>query len=158
MYFCQKLTELVYAEGKLPIGYEFTLPTEAQWEYAACGGHMSEKYNKYSGGDIIDSVAWYADNAKKTTHPVGKKKANELGFYDMSGNVYEWCRDWFEEEYAKDAEFLHGNDNKQMDLRVAKGGGYTTKNPDNCRPSSRGIAPENGNHDVGFRIALAPIQ
>lgn len=75
-------------------GENFSLPTEAQWEFAARGGNYSKGY-KYSGSNDIDAVAWYEDNSDEKTHPVGSKQANEIGIYDMTGNVIEWCYDRF---------------------------------------------------------------
>ena len=75
-------------------GRRFALPTEAQWEFAARGGNKSQGY-EYSGSNNIDDVAWYKDNSSSQTHPVGTKMANELGLYDMTGNVWEWCSDWY---------------------------------------------------------------
>jgi formylglycine-generating enzyme required for sulfatase activity len=82
-------------------GKTFRLPTEAEWEFAARGGIKSEGF-KYAGSNNIDDVAWYQDNANGTTHPVGTKQPNELGLYDMSGNVLEWCQDWYG-AYSTDA-------------------------------------------------------
>ncbi|MBI5748667.1 MAG: formylglycine-generating enzyme family protein [Nitrospinae bacterium] len=74
----------------------YRLPTEAEWEYAARSGGKREKY---SGGDDLDSVAWYANNSGSKTHPVGQKNPNVLGLYDMTGNLWEWCSDWYDEKY-----------------------------------------------------------
>ena len=105
MAFCEKLNDM----GKVPKGWRFTLPTETQWEYAARGGNKSRGY-KYSGSDTADEVAWCDGEFAIGTHPVGKKKANELGLYDMS-NVWEWCLDdWKDDSSELTAEFVRKND------------------------------------------------
>ena len=90
--FIKKLNE--FTIDSRPKGWAFCLPTEAEWEYAARGGNMSQNY-KYSGGNDIDSVAWHGGNSSNKTHAVAAKSPNELGLHDMSGNVWEWCYDWY---------------------------------------------------------------
>ncbi len=132
-------------------GQNYRLPTEAEWEYAARGGERGAKDNHlYSGSNTIDEVAWYDGNSGGQTHPVGQKKANQLGLYDMSGNVWEWCADWYG-EYPAAAQRNPTGPGRGSD-RVLRGGGWISS-PQYCRAANR----DNGNPDarsgyVGFRV------
>ena len=150
--FCDKLNE--YYSDQLPEGYKFDLPTEAQWEYAARGAKQSRSY-KYSGSSNIDEVGWHSGNSGYTTHVVGGKKPNESGLYDMSGNVGEWCRDWYD-DYQGDTVDPAGPENGTY--RIARGGGWGDDS-NSCIPSCRYInSPDIRFGDIGFRIAVVPKQ
>jgi formylglycine-generating enzyme required for sulfatase activity len=107
----------------LMTGLRYRLPTEAEWEYAAIGGVYSRGY-KYSGSNKSDSVAWTDDNSNNTVHPVGKKKPNELGIYDMSGNVYEWCFDWYSPDFYQISESENPYGPLEGTMRVIRGGSW----------------------------------
>ncbi|MCL2290711.1 MAG: SUMF1/EgtB/PvdO family nonheme iron enzyme [Bacteroidetes bacterium] len=103
-------------------GKKYRLPTEAEWEYAARGGHKSEGF-KYSGSNNPSAVGWYKENnIGDWTQPVGRKDPNELGIYDMSGNVWEWCLDWYNSDYYKDAPQINPTGPLTGTLRVIRGG------------------------------------
>ena len=132
-------------------GIQYRLPTEAEWEYAARGGRSSSGY-KYSGSNTVGDVAWYWDiNGYVTTHAVGTKKANELGIYDMSGNVREWCSDWFSGYSSNSQTNPQGPYNGFY--RVSRGGSwyYSTLG---VRVSYRnGWYPVYSYGNLGFRLA-----
>ena len=113
--FIKKLNDLT--------GLQFRLPTEAEWEYAARGGNKSQGY-KYSGSNTIGDVAWYSGNSLSTTHPVGTKQPNELGIYDMSGNVWEWCNDWYSRNYYSSSSVNNPIGPTIGFDRVYRGGGW----------------------------------
>lgn len=133
-------------------GKSFRLPTEAQWEFAARGGNKSKGY-KYAGSDDINKVAWYEDNSKDMTHPVAQKDANELGLYDMTGNVYEWCQDRFD-DYTGIAQ-IDPEVTKKVSDRVRRGGGWGSSGAMRCRVSSRnGSDPTYTSFALGLRLAI----
>jgi len=134
-------------------GKNYRLPTEAEWEYAARGGSKSQGF-KYAGSNNLKEVGWFSENAKSKTHPVGQNKPNELGLYDMSGNVNEWCSDWYG-DYASAAR-TNPTGAENGAFRVLRGGSWAD-DARRCRISSRlGSMPEYRNSDTGFRLASSP--
>lgn len=132
-------------------GRRFALPTEAQWEYAARGGNKSRAYT-YSGSNNIDDVAWHKDNSSDNTHPVGTKMANELGIYDMSGNVLEWCQDWYG-TYSSSSQTDPAGASTGSN-RVNRGGGCYG-NARGCRSTYRhNYGPGNRFGNLGLRLVL----
>jgi formylglycine-generating enzyme required for sulfatase activity len=135
-------------------GKKYRLPTEAEWEYAARGGNKSKGY-KYSGSNDSNEVAWYHVNSERKTHPVGTKKPNELGIYDMSGNVYEWVNDWYG-PYDSYEQINPAGPSSGF-TRVIRGGGWISGAPLACRVAARIYGnPIGRNNRTGFRLALDP--
>ena len=144
--FCDRLGEI---DGK-----KVQLPSETQWEWAARGATESKGYT-YAGSNDLDEVGWYDENSNDTTHPVGQKAPNELGLYDMSGNVWEWCQD----NWTSNANVLpqdgtpltNGGDN---DYRAVRGGSWSY-GADVCRSGIRyGSNPDGSYGSQGFRVVL----
>ncbi|MBR5117268.1 MAG: SUMF1/EgtB/PvdO family nonheme iron enzyme [Muribaculaceae bacterium] len=141
--FIAKLNEMT--------GKNFRLPTEAEWEFAARGGNKSNGY-QYAGSNDIDEIAWYTSNSGGATHEVGTKAPNELGIYDMSGNVWEWCSDWYG-EYSADAQVDPTGPESGAE-KVMRGGSWYGK-AKKCRVAKRFKAPALfGDDDIGLRLAM----
>ncbi len=159
--FCARLTALEKAAGRLPAGYEYTLPTETQWEYACRAGTTTALNNGKSLTSVygvcpnLDEVGWYEYNSgqydsdgvwmgKGKTYPVGQKQPNAWGLYDMHGNVYEWCLDWYP--------------GYEGSYRVHRGGSWHSS-ARCCRSAFRGYSDPSGYwNDSGFRVALSAVQ
>ena len=148
--FIEKLNSMLSNELD---GMRFVLPTEAQWEFAARGGNKSKGY-MYAGSNNIDNVAWYWSNSGKQTNPVAQKQPNELGLYDMNGNVWEWCQDWYG-NYSSNAQ-TNPQGPARGTNRVFRGGSwrYFTEY---CRVSYRwGYKPGDRIYFLGLRLCLIP--
>ncbi len=148
--FIQKLSEIT--------GKTYRLPTEAEWEYAARGGRQGNGY-LYAGSDNLDEVGWYVRNSNGGEKTVGQKKPNELGLYGMSGNVLEWCQDWYSGSYYEECKKQGTVENPQGPaegaFRVLRGGSWYLE-AQKCRSSYRHYNPPGSRFtDMGFRLALS---
>jgi formylglycine-generating enzyme required for sulfatase activity len=148
--FIERLNQ---ATGKL-----FRLPTEAEWAYAAKGGQRSQNY-LYSGSNNIDEVAWYAGNAENRSHPVATKKPNELGLYDMTGNLWEFCQDTLKRHlYTEEARvnplYLPNKDPRHKAMKVLRGSGYEFAANESEVFRRDGATNNVRMPDIGFRLAL----
>lgn len=148
--FCRRLTQSERAAGLLPEGYSYVLPTEAQWENACRAGTEED----YAGN--LEELAWHGENAEGSSHPVAQAKPNAWGFFDMHGNVWEWCRDGVRSSY----EGLGTRDpigQGKSAARVLRGGSWDSQ-ASLCRSSNRLWSQRSSrDNDLGFRIAVGPV-
>jgi formylglycine-generating enzyme required for sulfatase activity len=147
--FCRKLT--VYDAKSIPAGYEYRLPAEAEWEYACRAGSAGP----YAGSGLLDDQGWYDANSGKQIRPVASKQPNAWGLYDMHGNVWEWCQDWYGDYPTVAVTDPAGPE--QGAIRVFRGGCWT-RGAGNCRAGNRGGSGRDYRCNIlGFRVALAPM-
>ena len=149
--FCAKLNE-IFAD-QIPEGFHFDLPSEAQWEFAARGG-VKDVPSLYAGSRFASDVAWYEGVSERTSHPVGQKQPNELGLYDMNGNVWEWCQDWYDEDFYSHSALQDPVNANCAANRVYRGGSwdYSAKL---CPVSMRFYgAPAGRTINLGIRVVL----
>jgi formylglycine-generating enzyme required for sulfatase activity len=154
--------EPVYAQQGPNIFCDFTkngyrLPTEAEWEYAAKGGNKS-KETKYSGSDNPNEIAWHKTNSNGSPHTIGTKLPNELGICDMSGNVWEWCWDWYNEDYYKIEDKANPKGPVMGERKCVRGGSWDSK-LNYMRPANRiSTMPSKTHQFYGFRVARSIAQ
>lgn len=149
--YCSTLTKREREAGRLPVGYAYRLPSEAEWEYACRAG--STNFYSFDLVTEADQYAWTAENSEAKTHPVGQKRPNPLGLHDMHGNVWEWCQDWFG-PYPSNA-VINPMGPSTSKFKVFRGGGWNNE-IDFARSANRFMmAPSNGIYFVGFRLALS---
>ena len=145
--FCKKLTDQT--------GQNVRLPTEAEWEYA-CQAGSATTCNSGDNEAGLDKIAWYSANGNNTTHPVGQKNANNFGLYDLIGNLFQWCEDWYGEDYYGKSEAENPQGPAQGYDRVMRGGSWDA-GPLYCRPAYRGWnRPGYRRNGIGFRIVVTP--
>jgi formylglycine-generating enzyme required for sulfatase activity len=149
MEFCKKLSKRERAAARLPQGYAYTLPTEAQWEYA----YRARTTGEYP--EDADAMAWHKDNSSETTHPVGLRRPNPWGFYDMAGNVLEWTYDWYGDYPGGPVTDPKGP--RRGYYRTARGGSWRMELRV-CRSAARsGGSEARQDYTLGFRLALSPV-
>ena len=137
-------------------GKPYRLPTEADWEYA-CRASTRTRYSFGNNPSQLGEYAWYCENSGEATHPVGQKRANAWGLHDMLGNVWEWCSDWYVENYYEISAVDDPHGPTDGLYRVIRGGGWFN-DPRSCRSAERSWGgAEGGISDFGFRVALISV-
>jgi formylglycine-generating enzyme required for sulfatase activity len=151
--YCARLSQQERSDGRLPSDYEYRLPSEAEWEYA-CRAGTTNLYSFGNDAALADQYAWTLENSDGKTHPVGQKRPNPWGLYDMHGNVWEWTLDWFEPFPHLDVQDPTGP--AQGKFKVFRGGGWNNEIALARSANRFMMSPSNGIYFVGFRVALAP--
>ncbi|MBT4174021.1 MAG: SUMF1/EgtB/PvdO family nonheme iron enzyme, partial [Candidatus Marinimicrobia bacterium] len=135
-------------------GMHYRLPTEAEWEYAARSGGKKEKWSGTSNKSILGDYGWYSDNSNRQTHIVGTKTPNGLGLYDMSGNVWEWCSDWYDSDYYENSPKQNPQGPQSGSFRVKRGGSWGLYQKF-LQGSGRGSCnPVSSSSYIGFRLVI----
>jgi formylglycine-generating enzyme required for sulfatase activity len=152
--YCAALTDRELEAGLIPVGTAYRLPTEAEWEYA-CRALTSTRFSYGDDPEYhqLTDYAWFSENSEGRTHPVGKKLPNPWGLYDMHGNVWEWCQDFWVYPGGLVADPI----GRQLGVMVRGGGwGFRYEGANNCRSAAR--QPGRGLETIGFRVVLVPVQ
>ncbi len=150
MKYCEILTERERAANRLPEGYIYTLPTEAQWEYACRAGTKGD----YAGNP--SSMAWCNGNSNGTTHPVAQLRPNDWGFYDMPGNILEWCYDWYGSYPGGSVTDPQGPESGHF--RMARGGSWRMDSSVGRSAARAGGSQARRDYTIGFRLALCKLE
>lgn len=150
MEFCRRTSAMPAERAARRV---YRLPTEAEWEYACRAGTTTRWYCGDDEARLVE-VAWFSENSACVTHPVGEKKPNAWGLHDMSGNVYEWCADWFSEDYYKQSPVSDPSGAPAGSDRVLRGG-HCNCCASGCRSAFRGYSPPaRRTHGYGFRVVV----
>jgi formylglycine-generating enzyme required for sulfatase activity len=156
--YCALLTEQDRTAGRIPAGSHYRLPTEAEWECGARAGTSTRyNYGDDPGATALSNHAWYGAHGGVTTHPVGQKQPNAWGLYDMAGNVWEWCLDWYGPYAGGSISDPQGPASNAIGVKVIRGGAWESFESDcrSARRSTEGVSPFIKDFIIGFRVVLA---